>query len=202
MKSYCEYLTCIQLPRSCLNLCVNLTCSVLLHIWQVRHTLLIHLISKFAFPNPLPSSYTLIRTVDPSANSMQCQRSWLVQPFPSHSQFFLSPPWTLPAGLASAFIVSLKRWEVTCWSNLSAPNSRKVQDGAISYAYNKQHSNCIMLPGRLHRHTHMHTYPQDVHGCDQYAATLRWAFQHFWSGRLPEHSFPLSQYLHKHHFQG
>lgn len=44
----------------------------------------------YAFPNPLPSSYTLIRTVDPSANSAQCQKSCPVRPFPSHSLFVLS----------------------------------------------------------------------------------------------------------------
>lgn len=45
------------------------------------------------------------------------------------------------------------------------------------------------------------TYPLGVHGCDQYAATLQWAFQHFWSDQQPAHSFPLSQYLQKHIFR-
>lgn len=50
--------------------------------------------------------------------------------------------------------------------------------------------------------THKHAYPQGVHGYDRCAAALRWAFQHFWSGQQPAHSFPLSQYLHKHIFKG
>lgn len=42
----------------------------------------------------------------------------------------------------------------------------------------------------------IHTYPRGVHGCDRYAATSQWAFQHFWSDQRPGHSYPQSQYLH------
>lgn len=47
-------------------------------------------------------------------------------------------------------------------------------------------------------HAHTHSYPQVVRGCDRCAATLQLAFPHFWSDLRQGHSFPQSQYLHKH----
>lgn len=135
-----------------------------------------------------------------------CQHSvrslTLFRTFLSHSLFFSSLK--LLAGRVSAFIVSLQRWGIIealfYWAHPDKSLQHKIsfresQDGATSCTYKVQHSSyssavCI--------ETHKHAYPRGVHGCDRCAETLQWAFQHFWSGQRPAHSFPLSQYLNKH----
>lgn len=169
----CEHFVCVQLLLSCLHLCVDLTCNTAI-LLQVKHILLLHLNSKFhAMPFQIPSlltlpSYTLIRTVDPSTSGVLCQKSRPVQPFPSHSLFF--PLWTLPAGSASVFIVSLKKvrshWSLyflaTSWQKFQASNIFQgkprwcniicLQRAALQ-SYYKADS-----PAQTQRNVHMHTY--------------------------------------------
>lgn len=80
------------------------------------------------------------------------------------------------------------------WCNIIS-----LQTAAVQWYYNADSPAQIQIDTRTHTRTH--TYPRGVHDCDRCAATLRWAFQHFWSGQQPAHSFPPSQYLHKHIFQ-
>lgn len=81
---------------------------------------------------------------------------------------------------------------------------RESQYGATSFAYVHSDHFALLTCQQKYKHAHpysthtrTHTYPQDVHGCGRCAATLRWAFQHFWSDQQPAHSFPLSLYLHR-----
>lgn len=68
-------------------------------------------------------------------------------------------------------------------------------------SYKEQHANLITMLTQIadkpHRQPNAFSYLQDAHDGDQYAATLQWAFQHFWSDQQQGHSSPQSQYLHR-----
>lgn len=141
--------------------------------------------------------------------------------FGLHTPWFF-PLWTLPAGCASVFIAWLKRWAVIeAFIYCSHPEDLSVKylwrkANMVQYHLPTKSSSPVILQYWLtcmdtdkkthvytcaRTHTYTQTYPRGVHDCDRCAATLQWAFQHFWSGQRPAHSFPPSQYLHKHIFQ-
>lgn len=189
----------MQLWVSYVPICVVLTCNNTL-LWNVKHILLLHLNMQYLsksnpfFLHPYKGLICL-----PVPKVSPCD-------FPSHSQIFFFVP---QQDIHQQFFVWLKRWGnnkalIYCShpgksSNIKHPSGKATM--VKHQSYKEQHANLITMLTQIadkpHRHPNAFSYLQDAHDGDQYAATLQWAFQHFWSDQQQGHSSPQSQYLHR-----
>lgn len=187
----------MQLWVSYVPICVVLTCNNTL-LWNVKHILLLHLNMQYlSKSNPFFLHPYKVLICLPVPKVSPCD-------FRSHSQisFFLPQQ-----DIHQQFFVWLKRWgnnKALIYCSHPGKSSNILQGKPQWWNTNPTKSSTpillqcwLRLQIKPHRHPNAFSYLQDAHDGDQYAATLQWAFQHFWSDQRQGHSSPQSQYLHR-----